>query len=47
MRCTPLAVWASTLTKPEDLKAAIIADVEFTHPNPLVHEAVFIYSAAI
>ena len=34
MRCTPMAVWASNLLNPEKLKAAVVADVEFTHSNP-------------
>ena len=35
MRITPLAVWAANLEDQEDLKDAVVADVEFTHPNPL------------
>jgi hypothetical protein len=32
MRATPLAVWASGLSK-EDLRKVTTADVELTHPN--------------
>jgi len=46
MRVTPLAVWSSTLEK-DDVYLAIKADVEFTHSNLLVQNAVFIYSMAI
>jgi len=47
MRITPLAVWASGLTEAKDLKDAVVADTEFTHPNPLAQEAIFIYCASI
>ena len=46
MRITPLAVWASSFDL-EDIKKAVIEDVQFTHPNQLVQEAVFIYCATI
>lgn len=46
MRCTPMAVWASAL-EPEDLKKAIVCDAEFTHPNKLVQDCVFLYASTI
>jgi len=47
MRVTPLVVWASSLKTPAELYKAHKADAEFTHPAPLVHDAIFLYSAAI
>ena len=47
MRITPLAVWASALEDIKDVKAAVIQDAEFTHPNQLAQEAIFIYVAAV
>ena len=47
MRITPMAVWCSNLSDPKDVKAAVVSDVEFTHPNILNQEAIFIYVAAI
>ena len=35
MRITPLAVWSSSLSNLKDVKDAVVADVEFTHPNQL------------
>jgi ADP-ribosylglycohydrolase len=46
MRVTPLAIFASAL-EPIDMLAAISADAEMTHPNKLVHEAIFVYTYAI
>ena len=36
MRITPLAVWCSALDDHKEVKAAVISDVQFTHPNKLV-----------
>ena len=47
MRITPLVVWTSALEKLEDVKKAISADVQLTHCNQLVHDAIFIYSISI
>ena len=47
MRCTPMAVWSSSLQSDKDVFDAVRCDVEFTHPNRLVQEAVFIYVRAI
>ena len=47
MRITPLIVWGSTLDDPFEFYKAIKADVEFTHPNRLVHDAIFLYGIAI
>ena len=46
MRITPLVVWASSLND-NDFYKAIKADVEFTHSNLLVINAVFVYGIAI
>ena len=47
MRAAPTAVWASGLTQVEDFYMAVKADVEFNHPNKVVHDAVFLYSSTI
>jgi len=55
MRCTPLAVFTSALSKKmekeaelfEDLKDIIISDVSLTHSNPTVHRSVLTYILAI
>jgi ADP-ribosylglycohydrolase len=46
MRIAPMIVWASALEETEFHKA-IIADVELTHPNRLVHEAIMVYGTCI
>jgi hypothetical protein len=33
MRCTPIAVWASSLKNENEFYEAIEADVKFTHSN--------------
>ena len=47
MIITPMAVWLSKITDPKVMKKAIVADVELTHPNKLVHDAIFIYCLTI
>ena len=47
MRITPLVVWCSLLPQPADIKKAINEDADFTHPNPLVKDAIFIYALTI
>jgi len=47
MRITPLAVWLSNITDMKEIKKVIVADVELTHPNKLVHDAIFIYCITI
>lgn len=48
MRIMPLAVWASNFyEKPEMVYNAIKSDVEFTHSNILVKNAIFLYTIAI
>lgn len=47
MRITPLAVWLSDITDIKQIKKAVVADVELTHPDKLVHDAIFIYCIAI
>ena len=47
MRNTPLAVWASGLESAEDVYKAIVSDVSMTHPNRLVHSAIFLYALSI
>jgi hypothetical protein len=46
MRATPLAIYGSKLSLKE-LYLLTDADVKMTHPNYLVHEAVFMYCVAI
>jgi|APSaa5957512535_1039671.scaffolds.fasta_scaffold222429_1 ADP-ribosylglycohydrolase len=47
MRCTPLAVFTSKLPSPLNVKDTIIADVEMTHPNINVKNAIVIYVSTI
>ncbi len=47
MRCTPMAVWTSNLKDDIEIKNAISEDVEMSHPNQVVVNAVFLYSKAI
>ena len=47
MRITPLAVWLSKVTNPQEIKKVVVADVSMTHPNKLVHDCVFIYCMTI
>ena len=42
-----MAVFTSSVTNDDDIKNAILADVEMTHPNPLVKEAIWIYQCSI
>ena len=46
MRATPMAVWASALTK-EDLRKVSNSDVQLTHPNKTSWNAVYIYNFAL
>ena len=41
-----MAVWASKLDRMQ-MKKAVVSDVELTHPNLLVQDAVFVYCATI
>lgn len=47
MRCQPMAVFTANLTKGnnnyEELKKAVVADVEFTHPEKLTQDCIFVY----
>jgi len=47
MRCTPIAVWASSLLNEHEFYKAIEADVKFTHPNKLVIDSVYLYCSTI
>lgn len=47
MRCTPMAIYTSSLTNKDDIQKAIFADVTMTHPNALVKEGILIYIQAI
>lgn len=50
MKCTPLAVWAAELVKTENyakLKELCAADCGWIHPNPIVHDTVFLYCVAL
>ena len=42
-----MVVFTSKLSDPDDVKKAIFADVEMTHSNPLVKEAIWIYTVVI
>lgn len=46
-RIMPLAVWTSSLETSEEVKQAIISDVELSHANPIVQEMVFVYCDTI
>ena len=47
MRCTPLAVWTSKLDD-NNIKYQILkSEAEITHPNPVVHDVIFLYCKAI
>lgn len=43
----PLAVWASTLETSNEVKQAIISDVELSHANPVVQEIIFVFCDTI
>ena len=47
MRCTPMAVFTAGLTNKQEIINTILSDVKMTHPDPLVHEAIYIYQFAI
>jgi len=47
MRSTPLAVYLSLCDDDKQLAAGVKADVQFTHCNPIVYEAVYLYCKAI
>lgn len=42
-----MAIWSSSLKTPEEIYRACKAEVEFTHPNKLVQDAIYLYSVAI
>jgi ADP-ribosylglycohydrolase len=46
MRCTPLAVYSHLLSR-EQLKKTVIKDNNFTHSNPNVIDAVYLYCYTI
>ena len=47
MRCTPMAVWASSLKDHAQVYGAIYEDASFTHSDPMVYEAEWLYASAI
>ena len=47
MRATPMAVFISKLKDVEPMMKAVKADVEFTHCNKIVTEAIFLYCYTI
>lgn len=47
MRCTPLAIFTSLIEDDKKRYEVVKNDVEFTHPNPLVHESIFLYCSTI
>lgn len=46
-RILPLAVWTSTLETSEEVKMAVVSDVELSHANPVVQELIFVYCDTI
>ena len=46
-RIIPLAAWTSTVETSEEVKQAVVSDVELTHGNPVVQEMVFVYCDTI
>lgn len=46
-RIMPLAAWTSTLETSEEVKQAVVSDVELSHANPVVQELVFVYCDTI
>jgi len=46
-RILPLAIWTIELESIEDVKKAIIHDVELSHSNKIVQEIAFVYCATI
>ena len=48
MRCTPLAVWTSSIASDlYSLKNILKQECEMTHSNSIVYDAIFVYTAAI
>lgn len=47
VRVPPLAIWSTTLESDEDVKRAIICDVELTHPNKTAQDMVFVYAMSM
>ena len=46
-RIVPLAVWTSSLRSIQDVKRAVVSEVELTHSSMLVHAACFLYCASL
>ena len=42
-----MTVWTAGFNTGDDIYLAMKADVEFVHPNKLVHVAIFLYQIAI
>lgn len=47
VRVPPLIIWCSSLESDEDVKKAIVSDVEITHPNKTVQDIVFVYAMTL
>ena len=47
MRCTPMAVWTSSLQNLKEIQTAIISDVSMTHPSEVTQSAIVVYQCAI
>ena len=47
MRLTPLCIFLSQLSDIDEMYKAVKAEAEFTHPNKLIHDMNFIWSATI
>ena len=42
-RIMPLAVWTSSLETSEEVKQAVVSEVELSHAHPVVQEMIFVY----
>lgn len=42
-----MAIFTSTIEDPKEVFKAVIADVEFTHPNKIVQTSIFVYQSTI
>ena len=47
VRTAPMAIFATNMLQMSDIKEAILADLNFTHSNPVVQDACFIYGACV
>ena len=50
MRSMPHAVWGASLVKAlkyKEFKKLVASEAHFVHANPIVHEAIFVYSVSM